>query len=186
MRDGIPWPLLPGDALSRGIDRPCAHGFMFSPSAYHPKPSSLSICGNRKYTDRVHDILCTTWPSARIFDSPKSQHSGSEIEEIISAMPIPVQPPAAGLPSLKCFIKEIWTRTRSSRAVLWLARKYLEVCRGSNFGLRMLRLRMVSATSRSLQSSPLLRLVYNSVSASRSFLKTRQVYPWLHWIPILP
>jgi hypothetical protein len=85
-----------------------------------------SIVVNSQITDRVHDILCTTWPSARIFDSPKSQHSGSEVEEMVGDMQIPN--PAAGLPSLKCFIKEIWTRTRSSRAVLWLARKYLEVC----------------------------------------------------------
>lgn len=79
-------------------------------------------------TDRVHDILCTTWPSARIFDSPKSQFSGSEIEDMVTVLQTQQQTSPAGLPSLKCFIKEIWTRTRSSRAVLWLARKYLEVC----------------------------------------------------------
>lgn len=87
-----------------------------------PSTCDCFICKS----DRVHDILCTTWPSARIFDSPKSQHSGSEVEEMVGDMQMPN--PAAGLPSLKCFIKEIWTRTRSSRAVLWLARKYLEVC----------------------------------------------------------
>ena len=125
----MPWQLLPGRALSRDSTDFVLMAFCSFPlSSFKNHSLCLPVCWNCKYADRVHDILCTTWPSARIFDSPKSQHSGSEIEEIISAMPTPAQAPAAGLPSLKCFIKEIWTRTRSSRAVLWLARKYLEVC----------------------------------------------------------
>ncbi|KAJ9115115.1 hypothetical protein QFC22_005445 [Naganishia vaughanmartiniae] len=75
---------------------------------------------------RQKDLIVTEKMIARIFDSPKSQFSGSEIDDMVTVLQTQQQNSAAGLPSLKCFIKEIWTRTRSSRAVLWLARKYLE------------------------------------------------------------
>jgi hypothetical protein len=78
----------------------------------------------RKKKDTVHDLICSTWPSACEFDSPRS---GSDSESETSSGEGLTEGAQNGLVPLRAFIREILRRSKSSCATLRCAEWYLLV-----------------------------------------------------------
>ena len=79
--------------------------------------------------DTVHDLICSTWPSACEFDSPRS---GSDSESETSSGEGLTEGAQNGLVPLRAFIREILRRSKSSCATLRCAEWYLLVCLDSD------------------------------------------------------